>query len=154
MPDTLELKRQRLIDLRRKAEQGGGEERVAKQHAQGKYTARERVEKLLPRVEQGAQGATGSHVEAMVTAQLTELLGALQRVRQRDADGNASHGRVLAKDSRDNVVHAEGATAVLFGVEGLVVVVRDGVTLVTTVERSLELKTLIESLPDALRDLR
>ena len=24
MPDTLELKRQRLIDLRRKAEQGGG----------------------------------------------------------------------------------------------------------------------------------
>lgn len=41
----------------------------------------ERVQRLLPRVEQGAQGATGSHVEAVVTAQLTELLGVLQRVR-------------------------------------------------------------------------
>ena len=79
--------------------------------------------------------------------------GALQRVRERDADGNASHGSTIVRDSRNNVVHAEGATAVLFGVEGLVVVVRDGVTLVTTIERSLELKTLMESLPTALKEL-
>lgn len=80
--------------------------------------------------------------------------GALQRVRERDADGNAIHGRVIVRDARDNVVHAEGATAVLFGVEGLVVVVRDGVTLVTTVERSHELKALLDRLPSSLRELR
>jgi predicted acyl esterase len=36
---------------------------------------------------------------------------------------------------------------VLYGVSDLVVVTRDGVTLVTTVERSADLKALVESLP-------
>src|SRR5690606_33229991 len=58
--------------------------------------------------------------------------GALHRLRRKDDDGNAVHGDVLVDDGHDNVVHAEGSRVVLFGVEGLVVVVRDGVTLVTT----------------------
>lgn len=40
----------RILELRlmrEKARQGGGAERIAKQHAKGKFTARERVEKLL-----------------------------------------------------------------------------------------------------------
>ncbi|MDR2414288.1 MAG: acyl-CoA carboxylase subunit beta [Odoribacteraceae bacterium] len=36
-----------LIDLRVQAKQGGGEKRVASQHAKGKLTARERIELLL-----------------------------------------------------------------------------------------------------------
>jgi acetyl-CoA carboxylase carboxyltransferase component len=36
-----------LIDLRVKAKLGGGEKRIASQHAKGKYTARERVDMLL-----------------------------------------------------------------------------------------------------------
>src|SRR3954464_15954605 len=36
-----------LADRERRAEEGGGQERVAKQHAAGKLTARERVELLL-----------------------------------------------------------------------------------------------------------
>lgn len=80
--------------------------------------------------------------------------GALQRVRRRDDAGNATHGRVILREARDNVVHSEGASVVLYGVEGLVVVVRDGVTLVTTVERSHDLKTLVEALPTPLRELR
>jgi mannose-1-phosphate guanylyltransferase len=72
---------------------------------------------------------------------------ALQRVRSRDDAGNAVHGPVHAKDAHDNVVHAEGGTVVLYGVSDLVVVTRDGVTLVTTVERSADLKALVESLP-------
>ena len=36
-----------LIDLRAKAKLGGGERRIASQHAKGKYTARERVDMLL-----------------------------------------------------------------------------------------------------------
>ena len=36
-----------LIDLRMQAKLGGGEKRIASQHAKGKYTARERIDMLL-----------------------------------------------------------------------------------------------------------
>lgn len=39
--------RQELLDRIRKAEAGGGEERIQKQHAEGKLTARERLDRLL-----------------------------------------------------------------------------------------------------------
>jgi mannose-1-phosphate guanylyltransferase len=52
------------------------------------------------------------------------------------------------------VVHAEGSAVVLYGVADLVVVVRDGVTLVTTVERATDLKTLVDGLPPDLKELR
>jgi propionyl-CoA carboxylase beta chain len=44
---VLEHKRELLLKLRREAELGGGETRIAKQHEQGKYTARERIERLV-----------------------------------------------------------------------------------------------------------
>ncbi len=77
----------------------------------------------------------------------------LARVRKADADGNTSSGPVHVLDARDNVVHSEGNAVVLYGVEGLVVVVRDGLTLVTSVERAAELKLLLDALPASLRDL-
>jgi mannose-1-phosphate guanylyltransferase len=77
---------------------------------------------------------------------------ALRRVRRLDDAGNATSGRVHALDAARNVVHAEGNAVVLYGVADLVVVTRDGLTLVTTVDRAADLKTLIESLPPALRE--
>jgi len=77
---------------------------------------------------------------------------ALKRVRPCDDEGNALSGLVHALDSRDNVVHAAGNAVVLYGVRDLVVVTRDGLTLVTTVDKASDLKTLIQSLPTALRD--
>jgi mannose-1-phosphate guanylyltransferase len=77
---------------------------------------------------------------------------ALRRVRPRDDAGNASHGLVYAVDSRDNVVHAGTATVVMYGVSNLVVVVENGLVLVTTVDRSSDLKTLMEGLPHVVRD--
>jgi mannose-1-phosphate guanylyltransferase len=53
--------------------------------------------------------------------------------------------------ARDNVVHAEDGEIVLYGVSDLVVVVRDGLVLITTVDKSSDLKTLIEALPESLR---
>lgn len=76
----------------------------------------------------------------------------LRRVRARDAAGNAANGDVHAVDAHDNVVHAEGNTVVLYGVSDLVVVTRDGLTVVTTVDRAVDLKTLIEALPAHVRD--
>jgi hypothetical protein len=55
-------------------------------------------------------------------------------------------------DADDNVVYAEGTDVVLYGVRDLVVVVRDGLTLVTTKESSADLKTLISKLPADIRD--
>ncbi len=78
--------------------------------------------------------------------------GALHRLRRKDDDGNAVHGEVHLDGARENVVHAEGSRVVLFGVEGLVVVVRDGVTLVTTRERSDDLKALVDRMPAAFRE--
>jgi mannose-1-phosphate guanylyltransferase len=80
--------------------------------------------------------------------------GALRRVRKGDAHGNATNGRVVPVDARDNVVHAEGADVVLYGVSDLVVVVRDGMVLVTTIDRSSDLKKLVDALPTELRERR
>ena len=77
--------------------------------------------------------------------------GALGRVRARDAGGNAASGPVHLLDARRNVVHAAGNAVVLYGVDDLVVVTGDGLTLVTTVDRSSDLKTLVDALPPALR---
>jgi len=42
-----EQKRERLAEMHRQAEAGGGEDRIAKQHEAGKLTARERIDLLL-----------------------------------------------------------------------------------------------------------
>jgi mannose-1-phosphate guanylyltransferase len=78
--------------------------------------------------------------------------GALRRVRIADVDGNATSGSVIAVASRGNVVHAESGDVVLYGVSDLVVVVKDGLVLVTTVDQSSDLKTLIDTLPPQLRE--
>lgn len=78
---------------------------------------------------------------------------ALRRVRRLDSAGNAVHGTVHAVQSRGNVVHAESGAVVLYGVSDLVVVTHGEITLVTTVDRALELKHLVESLPAEVRSI-
>jgi mannose-1-phosphate guanylyltransferase len=78
--------------------------------------------------------------------------GALKRVRANDAAGNATQGHVHAVEAHDNVVHAAGASVVLYGVSNLVVVVENGLVLVTTVDKSSDLKTLMDALPRGVRD--
>jgi mannose-1-phosphate guanylyltransferase len=77
---------------------------------------------------------------------------ALHRVRAHDAQANAAFGRLHALRATGNVVHTEGAPVVLYGVHDLVVVVRDGVVLVTTRDQAADLKALLDSLPGDLRE--
>jgi mannose-1-phosphate guanylyltransferase len=77
---------------------------------------------------------------------------ALRRVRKLDPAGNASSGAAWPVDAHGNVVHAEGCDVVLYGVDDLVVVARNGLTLVTTVDRAAELKELVDALPPDVRD--
>ena len=78
--------------------------------------------------------------------------GALRRVRAPDPSGNAVHGDVYAVEAHANVVHSDGPSVVLYGVDDLVVVARHGLVLVTTTERSSDLKALLEALPRHIVD--
>ncbi|CAN5273376.1 mannose-1-phosphate guanylyltransferase [soil metagenome] len=78
--------------------------------------------------------------------------GALLRTRSADPDGNVAHGSVHAVEAAGNVAWSDGPAVVLYGVSDLVVVSTGGTTLVTTVERSSDLKRLVESLPAELRE--
>ena len=77
---------------------------------------------------------------------------ALRAVRTADENGNVPAGSAYLRESHRNVVHADGPTVVLYGVDDLVVVSTAGVTLVTTVERAADLKTLLDSLPSEVRN--
>jgi mannose-1-phosphate guanylyltransferase len=72
---------------------------------------------------------------------------ALGRVRDKDEFGNVTSGRVHMLDGSDNVVHVDSGRIVMYGVDNLVVVAHDGLTLVTTREKAADLKRLVESLP-------
>ncbi|MBA2686680.1 MAG: hypothetical protein H0U64_01140 [Gemmatimonadaceae bacterium] len=73
--------------------------------------------------------------------------GALQRIQKADDLGNVIHGDAFALEATDNVVHAKDQTVVLYGVSDLVVIAKDGLTVVTTVEKSAHLKELLGALP-------
>jgi mannose-1-phosphate guanylyltransferase len=76
---------------------------------------------------------------------------ALGRVRDKDELGNVTTGDVHMLDCSDNVVHTDTGRVVMYGVDNLVVVVHDGMTLVTTREKAADLKRLVESLPASER---
>ncbi|MEP6832900.1 MAG: mannose-1-phosphate guanylyltransferase [Gemmatimonas sp.] len=76
---------------------------------------------------------------------------ALSRVRAQDAWGNTLQGRTHVLQSGGNVVFSEGSAVVLYGVQDLVVVAREGLVLVTTVDKATDLKALLDSLPADLR---
>jgi mannose-1-phosphate guanylyltransferase len=80
--------------------------------------------------------------------------GALQRVRPRDAAGNTVHGDAHLVQATNNVVHSEHGRVVLYGVQDLVVVVKDGLTMVTTTAQADALKTMLDQLPSDVREQR
>ena len=72
---------------------------------------------------------------------------ALGRVKAKDEFGNVTRGEVHMVDCAENVVYADNGRVAMYGVDNLVVVVHDGLTLVTTKEKAADLKRLVESLP-------
>jgi mannose-1-phosphate guanylyltransferase len=76
---------------------------------------------------------------------------ALRRARDLDDTGNGASGRAHFHDSSGNVVHVEGSSVVLYGVNGMLVVTLPGITFVTTLDRAADLKPLLDALPADLR---
>jgi propionyl-CoA carboxylase beta chain len=91
----------KLKDLTRRAELGGGEERLAKQHQQGKLTARERMEQLF-------DPGTFEEVDKLVTHRCRDFGMEKQVI---PGDGVVTgHGRV-----NDRVVYAFAQDFTVFG---------------------------------------
>jgi mannose-1-phosphate guanylyltransferase len=76
---------------------------------------------------------------------------ALRRARDLDDTGNGASGRAHFLDASGNVVHVEGSSVVLYGVNGMLVVTLPGITFVTTLDRAADLRPLLDSLPPDLR---
>jgi mannose-1-phosphate guanylyltransferase len=77
---------------------------------------------------------------------------ALTRVRDLDDGGNVLVGSAISRESRDCVIWAEDGPVVVDGLDELVVVRANGVTLVTTRDRASGLKTLLSTLPPEIRE--
>lgn len=75
---------------------------------------------------------------------------ALRRVRELDDTGNGVWGPAHLVDASSCVVHAEGQTTVVYGMSGVLVVSRPGLTFVTTLDRATELNPLLDALPEGL----
>lgn len=76
----------------------------------------------------------------------------LRRARELDDDGNGAIGEAHFVDAECNVVHCESGTVVVYGLSHVVVVTVDGLTFVTSLERSGDLRPLLDGLPAHLRD--
>jgi propionyl-CoA carboxylase beta chain len=92
---------EKLQDLERRAELGGGEERLRRQHQQGKLTARERMERLF-------DPATFEEVDKLVTHRCTDFGMGEQLI---PGDGVVTgHGRINGR-----VVYAFAQDFTVFG---------------------------------------
>jgi len=76
---------------------------------------------------------------------------ALARVREDDESGNVLVGRAFQRESAGCVAWADDGAVVLDGISDLVVVQANGITLVTTKQRSTQLKDLLDALPEEIR---
>jgi mannose-1-phosphate guanylyltransferase len=64
------------------------------------------------------------------------------RLASKDAGGNAAHGSVAILDAQNNLLHAEGVTLAVAGVDNLVVVATRDAVLVVPRERAQDVKRL------------
>lgn len=76
---------------------------------------------------------------------------ALFRTTAADADGNVRVGEGWAVDSNGNALYADDGAVIAYGVDDLVIVRTNGVTLVMHRSRSAELKKLLAAIPERLR---
>lgn len=79
---------------------------------------------------------------------------AVWQVAAKDAHGNAVHGDAILHATRDTLVHATSRLVGVIGVEGLVVVETPDAVLVTTHDRSQEVKKMVQQLGDERRGER
>jgi len=76
---------------------------------------------------------------------------ALWEIAERDDNGNAMTGDIVAYDTRDTYIRAEGRLVTTLGVENLVIVETNDAVLVTTRDMVQDVKKIVDSLKKANR---
>jgi len=77
---------------------------------------------------------------------------AVWNIQEKDADGNAHKGDVIAKDCRDTFVHASSRLVGLVGVQNLVVIETADAILVADKSRGQDVKKIVDSLKTQKRE--
>ncbi len=77
---------------------------------------------------------------------------ALRDVADKDQDGNAIWGDVIAIDTKDSLVRSNGPLVVTFGVDNVVVVATKDAVLVASAEAAQDLKTVVSRLEELNRE--
>ncbi len=77
---------------------------------------------------------------------------AIRDLMEKDETGTAAAGDVIAVESRDCLARTDGPPVLLAGVEGLAVVVQDGMVLVTRLDAADSVKSLVQTLKETGRD--
>ena len=77
---------------------------------------------------------------------------AVWNIQEKDADGNAHKGDVIAKDCRDTFVHASSRLVSLVGVQNLVVIETADAILVADKSRGQDVKKIVDSLKTQSRE--
>lgn len=78
---------------------------------------------------------------------------ALARVRSPDTDGNVTVGPAHVTRTTDSIIWSDGTPIVTSGVRDLVIVVANGRVLVIHRDQAADLKSILDQLPPAIRDL-
>ena len=69
----------------------------------------------------------------------------------KDGEGNVTKGDVLALDCRASLIHSEGGLVAAFGLEKMLVVQTGDATLVAPIERSNEIREIVQKLKEQKR---
>jgi mannose-1-phosphate guanylyltransferase/mannose-6-phosphate isomerase len=69
--------------------------------------------------------------------------GLLWEASDKDADGNVIHGQVEVLDAKNNFIHSEHLLATVVGLDNVVVITQQDAVLVTTLEKSEQVKDLV-----------
>jgi mannose-1-phosphate guanylyltransferase/mannose-6-phosphate isomerase len=77
---------------------------------------------------------------------------AVWNIQEKDADGNAHKGDVIAKDCRDTFVHASSRLVSLVGVQNLVVIETADAILVADKSRGQDVKKIVDALKTQKRE--
>ncbi|MEO8530820.1 MAG: sugar phosphate nucleotidyltransferase [Deltaproteobacteria bacterium] len=141
-PKTVAAVRAALTNATRKDVPASGREHIALEEASFELAASEPTER-----------AVFERSEAIALAPLLSIewddvgaWNAVHQISERTADGNAISGDVIAMDTKNSLIRAEGRLVTVIGMRDVIVVETADAVLVTNRERSQDVKKVVEGL--------
>ncbi|UQZ83961.1 Alginate biosynthesis protein AlgA [Paenibacillus konkukensis] len=71
---------------------------------------------------------------------------ALERINDKDSNGNVIKGNILSIDTKDSIIESNGKLIATLGIENLIIIDTEDVTLICAKDRAQEIKSIIKEL--------